>query len=144
MASGRQAFLIQKQFYGDAETHQSDNGSEFQTDFVNAVLTTGSKHRYSRPYKKNEQSHIESFNRSLRSECFTGSDYGKETIVELQKRADNYCAWFINERWHMGLPNTMTPRQFIEFYSYDPDGATMALVILHDRRNGGVKSRICG
>ncbi len=68
MATGAQALAYHSQFYGFVELQQSDNGHEFQTDFREAVLATGSMHRYSRPYKKNEQSHIENFNKALRNE----------------------------------------------------------------------------
>ena len=110
--SGKDAFMRQKAFYGAANLHQSDNGSKFQTDFVKAVVDSGSKHRYSRPYKKNEQSHIENFNRSLRSECFQYADYSKMSVEEMQKQADKFCHFYIYERWHMGLPDMMTPAEF--------------------------------
>lgn len=84
MATGAQAFAYHDQFYGQTELHQSDNGSEFQTAFREAVEAV-SLHRYSRPYKKNEQSHIENFNKALRAECFPGNAYRPADIAELQK-----------------------------------------------------------
>lgn len=57
MATGAVAFAKHNAFYGFVTLHQSDNGSEFQTAFREAVEAV-SEHRYSRPYKKNEQSHI--------------------------------------------------------------------------------------
>lgn len=127
MATGAQAFEQYNQFYGTVCTHQSDNGSEFQTLFVEAVLQSGAQHRYSRPYKKNEQSHIENFNKALRSECFPRGDYTKADIPQLQKQADEFTKHYINRRWHMGLPDMMTPAQFKEFYAQDPKAATLAL-----------------
>jgi IS30 family transposase len=116
MATGAKAFEFQKVFYGKVKTHQSDNGSEFQTIFREAVLATGSNHRYSRPYKKNEQSHIENFNKSLRNECFPRGEYERKDIPRLQQQADEYTKHYINRRWHMGLPNMMTPAQFVAHY----------------------------
>ncbi len=147
MQTGTQAFLQQKAFYGPVATHQSDNGSEFQSDFVKAVLASEgldgekSRHRYSRPYKKNEQSHIENFNRSLRSECFPGADYGNLSIAELQRMANDYTEWFITRRWHMGLPQCMTPLQFQDHYQKDPERALMELTTLQAKRYGKRKCR---
>lgn len=139
MDTGKQVFERQKAFYGAVDLHQSDGGSEFQTDFVRAVEDSGSKHRYSRPYKKNEQSHIENFNKSLRSECFPKDCYLHESTKSLQKMADEYCRFFIHERWHMGLPDCITPQQFICLYAKDPERATMELASLHRKQNGGSK-----
>ncbi len=153
MQTGKQAFKKQRAYYdrsgiayglSKVKLHQSDNGSEFQCDFVEAVINSGSKHRYSRPYKKNEQSHIENFNKSLRSECFPKGDYEYETVEALQKQANDYCSWFITRRWHMGLPDCMTPNQFRDYYRNDPTGAKLALTTLQAKRYGKRKCRICG
>lgn len=109
MDTGTKAFLIHNKYYGKVITHQSDNGSEFQSSFKEAVRSTGANHRYSRPYKKNEQSHIENFNKALRSECFPKGDYSIQDIPKLQKLADQFTKHYINRRWHMGLPDMMTP-----------------------------------
>lgn len=115
MKTGAEAFIHHHNYYGKVQTHQSDNGSEFQADFVVEVIWAGAEHRYSRPYKKNEQAHIENFNKSLRSECFPrGGKYQKKDIPQLQKIADAYCEHYINRRWHMGLPEMATPKQFID------------------------------
>jgi len=45
------------------ELVQTDGGPEFKADFRLNVFKYADRHRYSRPYKKNEQSYIESFNR---------------------------------------------------------------------------------
>jgi transposase InsO family protein len=132
MATGAQAFAYHHQFYSSVALHQSDNGSEFQTDFREAVLTV-SKHRYSRPYKKNEQSHIENFNKSLRSECFPGNSYRPEDITQLQQRAEQFTQHYINRRWHMGLPDLMTPAQFKVFYQENPEAATLELAKVYEK-----------
>ena len=76
MSTGATAFRHHHKYYGKVETRQSDNGSEFQADFVVETIMAGTNHRYSRAYKKNEQAHIGNFNRSLRSECFPrGGEY---------------------------------------------------------------------
>jgi transposase InsO family protein len=140
--TGARIFKQQKTFYNQrkhhsdaAVLHQSDNGSEFGSQFVSAVENSGAKHRYSRPYKKNEQSHIENFNKALRSECFSGANYNPKDIKELQKLADDFVNFYINKRWHMGLPRCMTPKQFINCFGEDPERARMELAILHEKRN---------
>jgi IS30 family transposase len=132
MATGARAFAVQKQFYGTVSTHQSDNGSEFQTLFVEAVTASGAAHRYSRPYKKNEQSHIENFNKALRNECFPRGEYRQEDIQKLQRQANEFTKHYIERRWHMGLPDTMTPAQFKEYYRQSPEAATLALAKVYD------------
>lgn len=127
MATGARAFVFQKQFYGPVDLHQSDGGSEFQTLFVEAVVAAGSDHRYSRPYKKNEQSHSENFNKALRNECFPRGEYREEDIPQLQQQANEFTEHYIERRWHMGLPDMRTPQQFKEYYASDPEAATLEL-----------------
>ena len=127
MATGATAWTYHSQFYGFVDLQQSDNGSEFQTTFREAVLASGSQHRYSRPYKKNEQSHIENFNKALRNECFGRIHYKAEQLEEIRLQAKLFTQHYINERWHMGLPEMMTPAQFKLFYQEDPTTATLEL-----------------
>lgn len=126
MSTGAAAFARHNTFYGSVVLHQSDGGSEFQTDFREAVEAV-SEHRYSRPYKKNEQSHIENFNKSLRSECFPRGEYDQKDVAKLQKQADEFTKHYINRRWHMGLPEMMTPAQFKQYYAENPETATLEL-----------------
>lgn len=137
MATGARAFAAQKQFYGTVGTHQSDNGSEFQSLFVQAVVASGAKHRYSRPYKKNEQSHIENFNKVLRNECFPRGEYNQADIPKLQKQADEFTKHYIERRWHMGLPDMMTPKQFKEYYKRNPEAATLELAKVYEKSHLG-------
>lgn len=115
--AGVNAFHQQKFFYGSANLHQTDEGSEFKGDYSASVEKTGSQHRFARPYRKNDQAYIESFNRSLRSECLGWRKYRKEEKDNVQKIVDEYIQHFINRRWHMGLPNMMTPAQFKLWYT---------------------------
>lgn len=130
MATGAEAFAYHERFYGKTELHQSDNGSEFQTTFREAVEAV-SEHRYSRPYKKNEQSHIENFNKALRSEVFGQFKYKLEDLETVRLEAKLFTQHYIHSRWHMGLPDLMTPAQFKQFYTQDPQAATLALAKVH-------------
>ena len=111
------AFKRQKEYFGKAALHQSDEGSEFKGEYKNTIEGhPDTKHHYSMPYKKNDQSFIENFNRSLRSECLGWTKYHKEDIPRIQQRVDEYINLFINERWHMGLTDMMTPAQSKTWY----------------------------
>ncbi len=115
--TGVDAFHRQKSFYGSANLHQTDEGSEFKGNYQASVEKTGSLHRFARPYRKNDQAFIENFNRSLRKECLGWGKYKKEEKADVQKMVDEYLQRFINRRWHMGLPNMMTPAQFKLWYT---------------------------
>ncbi len=132
MATGATAFAHHDAFYGPTDLHQSDNGSEFQTTFREAVEAVA-EHRYSRPYKKNEQSHIENFNKALRSECFSGAHYKLEELEEMRLQAKLFTQHYINSRWHMGLPDLMTPAQFKQYYAEDPETATLELAKVYEK-----------
>jgi len=70
-AYGR-AFLDQamaRRFGGYVALIQTDGGSEFKDAFLAQVAAYCDQHRVARPYKKNEQAYIESFNRTVRKEC---------------------------------------------------------------------------
>lgn len=115
--TGVAAFREQATVFGAVGLHQTDEGPEFKGDYVSTVEASGSSHRYARPYKKNDQSYIENFNRSLRKECLGWGTYRKEDRAALQERVDEYLHHFVNERWHMGLPDMMTPAQFKVWYA---------------------------
>jgi len=65
-------FCMPRRFNGKVTLIQTDGGSEFEAEFVQAVSGFCDTHHIARPYKKNEQAHIESFNRSVRKECLEG------------------------------------------------------------------------
>lgn len=48
---------------------QTDGGLEFKDQFKKNVFRLADRFRIARPYRRNEQAYIESFNRSLRKEC---------------------------------------------------------------------------
>lgn len=106
--SGIRALKLQQAYYGHVDLHQSDEGPEFKKDFPKIC----GNHRYARPYKKNDQSYIENFNRSLRKECLGWGKYQKNQINEVQARVDAWISHWMYERWHMGLPDMQTPVQF--------------------------------
>jgi len=92
---------------------QTDGGPEFKKEFKQNVFKYADRFRNSRPYKKNEQSYIESFNRSLRKECLGWSKYKTADIPNLKQELNNYLLGYHDKRPHMGL-NMQTPNQFIK------------------------------
>lgn len=94
---------------------QTDGGSEFKAEFKSNVFKFANRFRVARPYKKNEQSYIESFNRSLRKECLGWSKYTKSDLPELESELSDYLVYYHNKRPHMSL-NMLTPNEFLEDY----------------------------
>jgi len=94
---------MNRRFNGYSELIQTDGGSEFKEKFKQKVLTYCSRHRIARPYKKNEQSHIESFNRSLRKECLGWKKYKLKEMIECRIKVEKYLERYHYHRPHRGL-----------------------------------------
>lgn len=92
---------------------QTDGGPEFKAEFRSNVFKYADRFRVSRPYKKNEQSYIESFNRSLRKECLGWSKYKPTDIPGLEKELTDYLVYYHTKRPHMSL-NMKTPERFLK------------------------------
>ena len=82
---------------------QTDGGPEFKEEFKKHVRAFCDRHRVARPYKKNEQSYIESFNRSLRKECLGWANYKRREISILQKEVEQYLVYYHEKRPHISL-----------------------------------------
>ncbi len=92
---------------------QTDGGPEFKAEFKQHVFDYADRFRVSRPYKKNEQSYIESFNRSLRKECLGWGKYQPTDIPSLERELTDYLVYYHNKRPHMSL-NMKTPERFLK------------------------------
>ncbi len=100
------AFLEQamaRRFDGWVAVIQTDGGSEFKESFAHRVLTYCQRHRVARPYKKNEQAYIESFNRTVRKECLGWLHYGLEDLPQCQRDAEQFLDRYHYHRPHLGL-----------------------------------------
>jgi transposase InsO family protein len=91
---------------------QTDHGSEFSTRFTHRLLALGIRHRHSRVRQKDDQAHIERFNRTIQEECF---DRTTHTIHDFRVALKEYLPYYNNERTHMGI-NYQTPAQLIPSY----------------------------
>ena len=94
---------MRRRFNGFVETIQTDGGSEFEDKFQTHVLEYSRRHRVARPYKKNEQAYIESFNRSLRKECLGWSKYKPEEIPVLTREVNDWLNYYHTRRPHLSL-----------------------------------------
>lgn len=97
------------------ELLQTDGGPEFKGEFKQEVFTYADRFRVARPYKKNEQSYIESFNRSLRKECLGWGNFHPQQIPNLEKELTEYLHYYHTKRRHMGI-NMRTPNQILQEY----------------------------
>ena len=98
---------MRRRFDGHVEVIQTDGGPEFKADFMDNVLFFCERHRIARPYRKNEQSYIESFNRTVRKECLGWQKYPKEELRDCQGLVEEFLKRYHYHRPHMGL--NMTP-----------------------------------
>jgi hypothetical protein len=58
-------------------------------------------------------------------------------MVKLQKQANIFTEHYTNRRWHMGLPNMMTPVQFREYYKENPETARIELAKVTEKSHLG-------
>lgn len=101
---------MNRRFNNHVKLLQTDGGPEFKEAFTDHVFEYAQRHRIARPYKKNEQSYIESFNRSLRKECLGWGKYGIKDIPTLTQETKQYLEYYHYTRPHIGL-NMRPPLQ---------------------------------
>ncbi len=105
-AADGQAFLhfcMPTCFNGFADLIQTDGGHEFKGQFLQDLNLYCAHHRVARPYKKNEQSFIESFNRSLRRECLGWAKYRVAEIPKLSLWVEEWLQYYHYQRPHLSL-----------------------------------------
>ena len=96
-------FAMPTRFDNFVDVIQTDGGHEFKGPFLPDVHRDCSHHRVARPYKKNEQSFIESFNRSLRKECLGWAKYRVSEIPQLSQSIEKWLLYYHYERPHLAL-----------------------------------------
>jgi len=94
---------MKRRFNGHSDLIQTNGGPEFKDEFKKNVYRFTNRHRVARPYKKNEQSYIESFNRSLRKECLGWGKYKRSQAGELNRIVSEYLERYHYHRPHLGL-----------------------------------------
>lgn len=111
-ASGAFVKRAQKRAAFRFQLVQTDHGSEFSIWFTHALLCFGVKHRHSRVRKKDDQAHIERFNRTIQEECL---DRTAHNIRDFRAAIRKYVPYYNTERTHMGI-NYQTPSQLVPSY----------------------------
>lgn len=99
-------FLTQsmdRRFDNHVELIQTDGGPEFKDQFTDHVGQYCDRHRISRPYKKNEQSFVESFNRTVRKECLGWINYRPNQLADATEMIESFLDRYHYHRPHMGL-----------------------------------------
>ena len=94
---------MMRRFGGHVHIVQTDGGPEFKAEFKNSVHLFCDRHRVSKAYRKNEQSYIESFNRTLRKECLGWLKYGVEDLPQCTALVETFLIRYHYHRPHMGL-----------------------------------------
>jgi len=94
---------MERRFDGFSDMIQADGGPEFKDKFKAKVYTYTDRFRVSRPYKKNEQAYIESFNRTVRKECLGWSKYKPKEIPELTGYVEAFLDRYHYHRPHISL-----------------------------------------
>lgn len=94
---------MKRRFNSFSDLIQADGGPEFKDKFKAKVYTYTNRYRVSAPYKKNEQSYIESFNRTVRKECLGWSKYKAREIPELTGYVEQFLDRYHYHRPHIGL-----------------------------------------
>ena len=105
-------YCMPRCFDGFSKIIQTDGGAEFKGEFSQTVDAYCNQHRIARPYKKNEQAFIESFNRSLRKECLGWAKYKPAQIRQLTLQVEDWLQYYHYERPHISLnmsPPLATP-----------------------------------
>lgn len=92
-----------KRRFNHVKLLQADGGPEFKDEFKANVYRFAERFRVARPYKKNEQSYIESFNRSLRKECLGWTKYRVGQLPDLTVEVESYLTWYHQRRPHINL-----------------------------------------
>lgn len=89
--------------YQHTELLQTDGGHEFKAEFKRNVFTYTDRFRIASPYRKNEQSYIESFNRTVRKECLGWSKYKPAQIPQLTMIVNEFLNRYHYHRPHISL-----------------------------------------
>lgn len=110
--SGEAALREQMHYFHFAVMLQRDGGSEFKAEWNTLARQYCERVRTARPYKKNEQAYIESFNRTLRKECLGWRKYRKQDLERVQERVNAFVDFYNTTRPHLSL-NLMSPIQYL-------------------------------
>lgn len=110
--AGAEALQEQMRYFKFSDLLQRDGGPEFKAGWNETAKHYANRIRTARPYKKNEQSYIESFNRTLRKECLGWRKYKKSDLRTAQAKVTEFIKFYNTERPHLSL-NLQSPIEFV-------------------------------
>jgi len=94
---------MERRFGRHVHLIQTDGGPEFKADFLTGIAAFCDQHRIARPYRKNEQAYIESFNRTVRKECLGWNKYRADDLRECTELVESFLTRYHYHRPHLGL-----------------------------------------
>lgn len=100
-------------YFGRCQLLQTDGGSEFEGEFLTMLPNYADRHRVARPYRKNEQAHIERFNRTVRHECLGWAKYREAQLAALQAHVEEWLDYYHFVRPSMAFEPMQTPMEFL-------------------------------
>lgn len=109
---GAVALKEQMSYFQFSDMLQRDGGHEFKAEWNEQARKYCNRVRTARPYRKNEQSYIESFNRTLRKECLGWRKYKKGDLRATQEQVDEFLDFYNNRRPHLSL-NLQSPKEYL-------------------------------
>lgn len=109
---GAKALKQQMRYFHFCDLLQRDGGSEFEKEWEQTAKQYSNRIRTARPYRKNEQAFIESFNRTLRKECLGWRTYKKKDLKIIQQKVNQFLEFYNHTRPHLSL-NLMSPKQYL-------------------------------
>jgi transposase InsO family protein len=109
---GARALKQQMKYFQFCDLLQRDGGSEFEKVWEQTAKRYSNKIRTARPYRKNEQAYIESFNRTLRKECLGWRHYKRKDLKLVQQKVNRFLEFYNHTRPHLSL-NLMSPNQYL-------------------------------
>ena len=114
---GKECIAKTAEIMGGFIVWQSDGGPEFKAECHDEIVLHCKRHRTARAYKKNEQAHIESFNRTLRKQCVGHHKYRKEDKALLEAQIKKFVDFYNNVQPHLSL-SMMSPSQYSDQLSH--------------------------
>ena len=126
---GAEALRQQMDYFQFSEMLQRDGGHEFKAEWNQQAKDYCNRVRTTRPYKKNEQSYIESFNRTLRKECLGWIKYHKQDLRQVQAQVDQFLDFYNNQRPHLSL-NLLTPKEYLSHLRWERPSTRLFVVFM--------------
>jgi transposase InsO family protein len=99
-------------YFGNSRLIQTDGGTESAGEFLTALPKYAGRHRVARPCRKNEQAHIERFNRTVRHEYLGWRKYRPKHILTLQAHVAQWLDYYHFTRPSMAFEPMQTPIEF--------------------------------